>query len=216
MIILACSDRRIASRWQRGLQDYAPIIAVTSLASLKHKLRAQPETMVILHHGLPGVMADGDICRLVKEFPKARIMVLADVPEEHQGIEFIRYGVLGYANTHIKPEILHEAIKVIELGEIWASRRLLQWLVTHCDDAGRKADDVGSFMALDSLTPSENHVAKHLSHGDTNKQIARKLNITERTVKAHLTSIYSKTGVKDRLQLVLLINGNAVEHMMMA
>jgi DNA-binding NarL/FixJ family response regulator len=49
-------------------------------------------------------------------------------------------------------------------------------------------------------------VVGHLLDGHTNKQIAQKLQITERTVKAHLTSIYRKTGVSDRLHLALLVN----------
>ena len=208
MILLASADQKIISRWKRGLFDYGNIDDVSNLSSLRKKLRVIADDItVIIHRALPGLEHEEDIRSLLNDYPKTRLLVLADVPDEHQGIELIRDGVLGYANTHIKPEILHEAIKVISLGEIWASKRLVQWLVSHCHGAETTVEEVGSYMALDELTPSEHHVVKHLSKGDNNKDIARHLNITERTVKAHLTSIYSKTGVKDRLHLALLING---------
>ena len=151
-----------------------------------------------------------DINKLVQDFPETGLLALADIPDEHEGVNLIRGGALGYANTLLKPEVLREALKVVELGEVWISKRLLHWMVNHCREIDRVESDVGSYLALDTLTPSERHVALHLSLGDNNKQIARKLNITERTVKAHLTSIYSKTGVKDRLHLALLVHNNAV------
>ena len=208
MIILACSDHKIQSRWKKSLVDFNKTLITTHISSLKNKLRNVKNALVILHTSLPGLTSDKDIIGLLTEFPGTRMLALADIPNEHQGIELIRSGVLGYANSHIKPDILHEAIKVIELGEIWVSKRLLQWLINHCHESGSNTS-TGSFLAIDVLTPSEKHVAKHLANGNNNKQIAQILNITERTVKAHLTSIYSKTGVKDRLHLALLVHNNS-------
>jgi len=53
------------------------------------------------------------------------------------------------------------------------------------------------------LTPRERDVAIEVAHGATNKEVAQRLNITERTVKAHLGAVFEKLGVRDRLQLVL-------------
>ena len=159
MIILACSDQKIQSRWKRSLVDFNKILTTTHISSLKNKLRNIKNPLVILHASLPGVTSNKEIIGLLAEFPDIRILVLADIPNEHQGIELIRSGVLGYANTHIKPDILHEAIKVIELGEIWVSKRLLQWMVNHCHKEGNNTSP-GSFLAFDVLTPSEKYVAK--------------------------------------------------------
>ncbi|MES9812798.1 MAG: helix-turn-helix transcriptional regulator [Candidatus Thiodiazotropha sp.] len=59
---------------------------------------------------------------------------------------------------------------------------------------------------LSKLTDREREIAQLVGSGDSNKVIAKKLDITERTVKAHLSSIFRKTSTKDRLQLGLLIN----------
>jgi DNA-binding NarL/FixJ family response regulator len=210
MLILACADRKILKRWISALNKYDDVVNVTNFSALKHRLRGTNRATVVLHTTLPGVHNLADIKKLIQEFPETGMLALADIPDEHEGINIIRGGVHGYANTLLKPEVLREALKVVELGEVWISKRLLHWMVNHCREIDRVESDVGSYLALDTLTPSERHVALHLSQGDNNKQIARKLNITERTVKAHLTSIYSKTGVRDRLHLALLVHNNAV------
>ncbi|MEJ2142925.1 MAG: response regulator transcription factor [Gammaproteobacteria bacterium] len=210
MLILACADKKILKRWQDAFEGDKNYLVVSNTSSLKNRLKNQPDVTVILHRLLPGISDSDDatVNQLHASYPDARLMVLADVPHEQQGIDFIRSGILGYANSLISPEILREAIKVIELGEIWVSKRLLEWMVNHCRDVEQHTKDLGSYLALDMLTPSEKHVIEHLVEGNNNKEIARKLNITERTVKAHLTSIYSKTGVKDRLHLALLVHNN--------
>jgi len=210
MLILACADRKILTRWKSALDSDDNIVDVKHFSALKQRLRGTNRATVVLHTSLPGVHDLVDIIKLVKDFPETGLLALADIPDEHEGVNLIRGGVHGYANTLLKPEVLREALKVVELGEVWISKRLLHWMVNHCHEIDRVESDVGSYLALDTLTPSERHVALHLSRGDNNKQIAHKLNITERTVKAHLTSIYSKTGVKDRLHLALLVHNNAV------
>jgi DNA-binding NarL/FixJ family response regulator len=58
---------------------------------------------------------------------------------------------------------------------------------------------------LAELTPREREVATQVAEGACNKEVGRRLDITERTVKAHMTAIFEKLGVRDRLQLVLLL-----------
>lgn len=207
MLILACAEKKLRVRWKEALRNFESIIEVENLIFLKNKLRNTPETIILLHTSLPGLHGDVHIQELLKEYPDVFFFALSDVPDEAQGIELIRSGVLGYANSYINHESLREAIKVIQLGEIWVSKRLLKWLVNNCRETRSQSKTQGSFLSLETLTPSEQHVVQHLLEGNNNKDIARKLNITERTVKAHLTSIYSKTGTTDRLHLALLAQG---------
>ena len=206
MLLLACTEHNILSRWSNALADTKNIIVSANLNQLRNKLHNLGGVTVILHSTLAGIKSDNNIYKLLHDFPNAGFLVLADAPNEFQGVELVRNGALGYANTYIKPDVLHEAVKVIELGELWVSKRLLEWLVNHCHVVEHHKNEIGTYMALDSLTKSEKHVIEHLAEGSKNKEIANKLNITERTVKAHLTSIYSKTGVKDRLHLALLVH----------
>lgn len=210
MVILATADKKILTRWRSSLETSQEMIGVESLSALRKQLGRQPQTTVILHASLPGVTCLADIINLVKKFPHANMFVLADIPEEQQGLELIRAGVLGYANTYIRVDVLREALKVIILGELWVSKRLLQWLVNHCGPSDQVKQTLSSIRSLGELTPAEQKVIEHLLKGNTNKQIAQQLQITERTVKAHLTSIFRKTGVKDRLHLALLMNQNGL------
>jgi DNA-binding NarL/FixJ family response regulator len=89
------------------------------------------------------------------------------------------------------------------MGEIWVSKRLVQWLANNCQSPEHFPDSEDSGLQLNTLTVSENKILNHLLNGESNKAIAKKLNISERTVKAHLTSIFRKTGAKDRLSLAL-------------
>lgn len=208
MIILATADKKIYRRWLDSLESPTEVRSADSLSNLRDQLRQYPAATIILHESLPGLEGVAEIDAVVSQFPRCQLFVLADIPEEHQGIEMIRAGVLGYANTHIRHDILREALKVISLGEIWVSKRLLQWLVNHCGPSLVTEKVLTTRKAMERLTPSEQRVIEHLLNGNSNKQIARKLQITERTVKAHLTSIFRKTGVKDRLHLALLVNHN--------
>ena len=65
----------------------------------------------------------------------------------------------------------------------------------------------GPEPALEVLSQRERQVAEAASRGSTNKEIARTMGITERTVKAHLSAAFDKLGVRDRMQLSLLVNG---------
>ena len=208
MLILACADKKLLSRWEHAFAEYENVVSEHSLIHLKAKLRETTNATVIIHTLLPGFKSNNDVIELLKEHPTARLLMLADIPDEFEGIEFIRSGGLGYANTHIKNNILHEAIKVIGFGEVWVSKRLLNWLVNNCHELDHDTQIINMYSEIETLTPAEYTVAKHVINGNNNKQIAKILNITERTVKAHLTSIYNKIGVKDRLHLAVLLQNN--------
>ena len=77
------------------------------------------------------------------------------------------------------------------------------------DDA-RKLFASSHYSRLVHLTPREREIALWIASGDRNKEIANRLEITERTVKAHLTSIFRKLGLTDRLRLALFILGRKI------
>ena len=62
-------------------------------------------------------------------------------------------------------------------------------------------------VSFDDLTKRERQVAQSVSNGLSNREIAERLNISERTVKARLTTVFQKLGVRDRVQLALLMRG---------
>lgn len=135
--------------------------------------------------------------------PQAPIVVLANVPEDNQALAVLAAGAAGYCSALALPSILKQVASTVEHGGLWIGpqlmRRLVQGLAAHGNNTPKPA--------LDALSQREHQVALAVAHGSTNKEIARVMGITERTVKAHLSSIFGKLGVRDRMQLSLLVNG---------
>jgi DNA-binding NarL/FixJ family response regulator len=106
--------------------------------------------------------------------------------------------------------VLKELKTVVMHGGVWLGRDLLQTLIGASRElVHNQSSKVDEALAL--LTTREKEVALLASTGLSNKEIARKLSITERTVKAHMSSSLEKLGVKDRLQLALVLNNKSNE-----
>lgn len=131
------------------------------------------------------------------------IVVFSNVPEDEQGMTALAAGASGYCSALTLPEVLHQVANVVEHGGLWVGpqlmRRLMQGLATR--------GNTSIAPVLDQLSVRERQVADAVARGSTNKEIARVMGITERTVKAHLTASFEKLGVRDRMQLALLVNG---------
>ena len=128
------------------------------------------------------------------------ILILSEFPKFEEGKKFLKLGVKGYANMYIHKKHLLQAIEVIESGNIWLYPDFMTSLIS---DAVEEKKPNAFFMR--KLTEREKETALLVGKGKSNKEIAQLLNITERTVKAHLSSIYQKTEASDRLSLAQAI-----------
>jgi len=88
-------------------------------------------------------------------------------------------------------------------GNIWLGRSLLQRLLR---DVDARLPEVETDWAQ-ALSPREQEVARYASLGDSNAEIAERMSISERTVRAHLSAIFEKLQVQDRLMLTLKVHG---------
>ena len=118
-------------------------------------------------------------------------------------------GIVGYGNTYISAERLAEAVHVIASGGVWLGQKVIQQLILEVHNKSQEIDEEASKARLSVLTRTEGRVADLVARGGTNLEIAADLGISERTVKAHLTSIYEKLHVGNRLSLALLVNQGA-------
>lgn len=145
------------------------------------------------------------IATIVEHFMQAKIVVLANSPNHAESLHALRLGAVGYAHAYSAPEVLTEIKTVISHGGLWLGQQLLQRLIeTSTKLAGNQPEHVDHLLA--KLTHREKEVALEAAKGLSNKEIARILGITERTVKAHLASTFERLGAKDRLQLALMLN----------
>lgn len=139
--------------------------------------------------------------RLLHCSPTARVIVFSDLPSYAEGTALLALGIRGYANTYIHPENLMQMLETVKSGNIWLYPEFIHQMVQKLTDSEQRHSGV-----LEKLTERESETALLVADGLSNKEIASNLNITERTVKNHLTHIFEKLGVSDRLSLAMLLN----------
>lgn len=139
-------------------------------------------------------------------------VVVSNAPDDDQGLTAINEGARGYLHASAVPSLLQEASLVVEHGGLWVGPGLVQRLVAATRLVMSRQAPAAPERApasLDALSAREAEVVRAVGAGMSNKEVARQLSITERTVKAHLGSAFEKLGVRDRLQLVLYLSGGA-------
>ena len=158
--------------------------------------------VIWLHIAEEGMIGDkwvSDIAQVVDQVP---IVVLSNVPDNTQGMAVLGAGAAGYCSALSLPAVLRQVAGVVLHGGLWVGPQLMRRFMQ-----GLSARNThGPEPALDVLSQRERQVAEAASRGSTNKEIARTMGITERTVKAHLSAAFDKLGVRDRMQLSLLVN----------
>lgn len=136
------------------------------------------------------------------------VVVLADEPDDSIVSEVLTLGASGCCNTYAAPEVLRQVALVVQNGGLWIGQEMLRRLVggtSRILGSRSIAQQKNEWSAV--LSDRETQVARLVASGASNREIAEKLSITERTVKAHLSAVFEKLGLRDRLQLSLKING---------
>lgn len=145
--------------------------------------------------GMDGVEATR---RIVADHDGVRVVVLTSFGDESRIVDALNAGAHGYLLKHIDPDDLLDAVRAAHAGDAPLDPRAGRVLL----DQRRRHPDAGE------LTRREVEVLQLVGQGLANKQIARRLGIGERTVKAHLTSIFQRLGVSDRVQAALWAREN--------
>ena len=161
---------------------------------------------------MPGLDTPKSIARARNLNPATNIVVLSGAIPEETELALFKAGVRGYCRNDIDPQLLKRVIVAVQVGELWIRRSLVPRLL---DELGVQfsstVDDKRAVTGrLAYLTVREREIAALVGSGGTNKQIAKQLDISERTVKAHLTEIFRKLGIADRLKLALLLANNKI------
>lgn len=152
------------------------------------------------------------VAALVSMQPTRHVIVLSSVPYGAEGLRAINQGARGYCHLHAVPELLREVAHVVEFGGLWVGPELVERMVAATRDLlGRAGSGAAPPPAdLSALSAREVQVAQAVAAGKSNKEVAEQLFISERTVKAHLGSVFEKLGLRDRVQLVLRLSSSPV------
>jgi len=136
----------------------------------------------------------------------ARVIGLTQAENPRQARQVLEAGASGYLHYLAAVPVLQQVSQVIEAGGLWLGVDLMRQLVFATAQA---IPALPSRQHLDVLSAREQDVARAVAAGKSNKEVARELDITERTVKAHLSAVFEKLQVRDRLHLVLVLSGQS-------
>jgi two-component system nitrate/nitrite response regulator NarL len=206
LILIVSRDPLIRGPWETALRDSYRI----------NILDALPEEPALRNSGTQLVILDtvqiesneNILARCIRAGCKA--LVLGEDWPENMQIAVYAQGALGYCEKKAPPLIACKAVETVLKGDVWIQRDLISKVIgTLVNRSKTPQPDTRSQQKLDdalkTLSSREKEVVARIRRGESNKQIAENLFISERTVKAHLTSIFKKLDMSDRLQLVIYL-----------
>lgn len=208
LVLIASSVSSVRKAWRQGAQGFAAV-EVADHAQLLSCLTPRPPAVLLLDLDLPHLGGMEGVPGLRALQPATKIVVLAGHPDEKEGLVALKMGAKGYCDRAIAPALLGKALEAVQAGEVWVGRKLTSHLLEELSALTEALGERGSSgdidRRLDGLTPRERAIVAELGAGASNKDIAQKFAVTERTVKAHLTAVFRKLGISGRLQVALFM-----------
>lgn len=158
--------------------------------------RLEPDVLIL---DLRMPISDGlQVLRALHELDsRTWVVLLTGSVDDRELVECLRLGVRGVVLKEMAPRMLVQCVRKVFAGDVWVENRS----ITQAVDL-MLLREAGARESAERLTPREIEVVQMVAAGLRNKEIARRLTVTEGTVKVHLHHIYSKLGVDGRLELL--------------
>ncbi|HJV71585.1 response regulator [Ideonella sp.] len=175
----------------------------------------QPD-LILLDNHLPGVRGIDALPTLLQAAPKARVLMLTVSEDEDDLADALKAGASGYVLKTIEGDALVEAIRRCVAGESVVSPELTGKLIgalraaAAAPEAAAPAAPPPPADPLAVLSPREREIVQHLAAGLSNKEIARRLDIAETTVKIHVQHVLRKLDLKSRVQAAVFAVGSGL------
>lgn len=207
--ILVADDHRIVREGLRLIlesQDGFTLIGEASdgreAVRLAEELRPDVILMDLRMPGMDGIAA---IQTIRGRDPQAAIVILTTYNEDDLMVRGLRAGARGFLLKDTDRESLFRAIRSAARGETLLQPEMLERVLAHADGGQRpNVPPIPAASETSGLSEREMEVLESVAHGERSKEIALRLGITERTVKAHLASIYNKLGVDSRAAAIAI------------
>jgi DNA-binding NarL/FixJ family response regulator len=207
MHLVATSSQETAIRCSEGMQPFGAVVTTSDYDSLREALLKLTPHVLFVDSGLSGFHGPSSIRDLHTLSPLTNIVVLSSGLSEDVELAMFIAGARGFCDSKCSAQEIKKVFTAVNNGQLWIRRSHISRLLDEVRSGARSAIQpkfhvVGTLIGL---TPREHEIAVLVGSGNTNKQIARHLSITERTVKAHLSEIFRKLSVTDRLTLGLRV-----------
>ena len=191
-------------RWQQAFPQGRILSAPDQLEKY-----LTPPAVVWIHADCLKISLEATIARFLHQSEHLQIVVMSCVPTRQEALLALSAGAGGYCHALSTPDLFRRIVTVVTNGGLWIGNDLLNHLTETIVRAAPATEKIHGPEILDKLSARERDVALQIQAGASNKEISTSLDITERTVKAHLSSIFQKLGVRDRLQLILLMSSHS-------
>ncbi|GAA2742384.1 response regulator transcription factor [Kitasatospora cinereorecta] len=198
--VLLVDDHQVVRRGLRTFLEVQGDIEVVGEAADGAEAVARAAELgpdvVLMDLKMPGV--DGiEALKLLKEQGStARVLIVTSFTEHRTMVPALRAGAAGYVYKDVDPEALAGAIRSVHAGHVLLQPELAEALLA--DDGPRAPQGRGG-----TLTDREREVLSHIADGRSNREIARALHLSEKTVKTHVSNILMKLDLADRTQAAL-------------
>jgi DNA-binding NarL/FixJ family response regulator len=166
----------------------------------EHKIQ-----LVLMDLGLPGINGVRATQEIKKIHKKVKVIIITSHDEEAEVTKCLEAGISAYCSKDIKPEKLISLIQDVMAGSLWFDPSISEYVL----NAARSIKPQHKVVESYNLTAKEKKVLELIKIGNSNNEIAKKLNISVNTAKVHVCSILQKLGVDDRTHAAIkAINGN--------
>ena len=209
--ILIIDDQLVVREGLQLLIENRPGLKITAMVGSRAEameiVTRETFDLIILNLELGGTSALPLIPQLREAADKARILALTSMRSSQTQQAAVQLGAMGVVLKDDAADLLIKAIEKVHYGEVWLDRLSLGNLLWQLTSRVPGSVDPHEKKIL-SLTDREREVITLIAQGLKNKQIADRLFISQTTVTHHLSSIYAKLGVSDRLELVVYAFAN--------
>ena len=182
----------------QGETNFLEANSFESLQALVDKNREVDLVLLDLH--MPGVSGFAGLVYLCKRYPSVPVVIISANEDPVVIKRALEHGAAGFIPKSSSIDTITDAIAAVLMGEIWSPD------TTASNLPGNNVSEVELAERMAQLTPQQFKVLMMMSQGLLNKQIAYQLNVSEATIKAHVSAIMSKLGVSNRTQAVLAAN----------
>jgi DNA-binding NarL/FixJ family response regulator len=196
----------VRSEFERVLPEVGFQISfrqMTSSVPSEIKQMSIPKSPVYVIDGQASTQLTHALIEVILErYPKARVLILAAKHNDAGTFEFLRLGVKGLLNYGTATKQWQDALPLVAAGGYWVPRAVLSRFVESI--IGTRKPGMPRNQIPGTLSRREREVLESLLRNLSNKEIASQLNISERTVKFHVSNLLAKHGVRRRADLIVM------------
>ncbi|HHU94870.1 MAG TPA: response regulator transcription factor [Alcaligenaceae bacterium] len=204
-VLLVSRDSALRQHWLGIENEVYEIDQAQSIIQARQWAEKHPNGLMLIDIAL--VDFSGTYWQQLLAHPTVHSLVGSLSPSDPEGQEMLVAGAKAYFHAYSPTSVIDTMLQQVHGGNIWVGQSLLSRLLSQVSAKLSEAAPEPATAWQQGLTPREIEVAQRAALGHPNALIAVDLGITERTVRAHLSAVFEKLGVADRLMLALKVHG---------